>query len=155
MGWWMLCLLGAMSVSLLDGHVPEWMLPALAAPIVVAGVVGSFVIHRRGIAKSAGFTVHWNADTTLIEQRSSGTVTTLTRENLELGVYAYTVRGGRYSLPTVIARLGDRALVLGAPPGFVATGHEAQQTGTATAFVDDPEAWRAILAATGRLPEGA
>jgi|GEM_PF-4516002 len=144
MGVWMFGITLAMSVNFLSGHVPDVALGAIAISIVVGALVASIVVSQRAVAAATRWVVHFDDARVALEDRRTGAAFALNRANAALGVHRYSTKYGRGAVPTVVLTVAERALVVGAPVGTVATSEHSSDSGAADCNAKDPAVWEAL-----------
>ncbi len=153
MGVWVFGMTLAMSLNFLSGHVPDAALGAMAWSIIGGSVVTSIVVSRRSAAAATRWVVHFDDARVALEDRRTGAAFALSRENTDLGAYHYTTKYGSGVLPTVVLALAERALVVGAPVGMVATHEHIRRSRAANCNATDPAVWEALRRAATLPPE--
>lgn len=102
--------------SLADGRVPDEVLPWVGIPLVVAGLVGAFLVHRRISRGGSGWRLHLASDRAVLER--NGEAFDLARANVRVTRYEYQVRATRAAMPTVTIELpGGTSVVVTGPMG--------------------------------------
>lgn len=143
-GAWMAGIVLALSVSLLEGMLPDWILGAIALGIILVAITSSVVIHRRVDGSASRWMLHYDARSSSLEDARDASITRLSSDNTRRGVYCFTpARGPERRIPTIVTHVGRR-LVIGAPAGVVATDTDAVRTPLPHVVAPDSAAWEAL-----------
>ena len=103
--------------SVLDGRVPDAVLPAVGVPIVFAGLCAAWFVYKR-VGAGSRWRLHATADRCILERVQPPRAFDLAAATLRRARYVYSVRGGRGAMPTVTIELPDETtLVVTGPIG--------------------------------------
>ena len=134
----------ALSVSLLEGTLSDSTLGAIALGIILVAITSSVLIHRRVDGSASRWTLHYDARSSVLEDRRDASKTQLSPDNTRRGVYCFTpARGPERRVPTIVVHVGRR-LVIGAPAAVVATDPRAERTPLPHVVAPDLAAWEAL-----------
>ena len=154
--------------GMLDGRVPEAVLPWVALPIVLCGLVGAFLVHRRIRTGGTRWRLHVTREQLVLERTSPPHALDLARVALRKTRYEYSFRGGRGAMPTVTIELdGGGTLVVSGPVGVgwqnlseeetfaqmgvgPSPGASPERSRSADVRLDDAAAFQALQAAGER-----
>jgi hypothetical protein len=162
MGIWMGTITFVSVVSMaLDGHVPEALLPWIALPLVLLGLVAAGYAHFRITTGGSAWRLHLGPDRRVLERTRPSEVHDLARTSLRKTRYEYSFRGGRGAMPTVSIELpGGTSLVVTGPigvgwqnlseedvPGFGSSTPAPDRSRAPDVRLDDAAAFAALTSA--------
>lgn len=143
--------------SALDGQVPDAVLPWLTLPLVLGGLVGAGLVHRRIATGGSAWRLHLAGDRRVLERTNPAEAFDLSRAGLRATRYEYSARGVRGAMPTVTIDLpGGTTLVVSGPvgvgwqnlgeeeAGFGSPGPRPERSRAPHVRLDDPAAFQAL-----------